>query len=74
MSLDNIKLGHSTLTDSIFLYRHGKDQGLALEKREAESDVFCVLVEYMMYNSPKGSIKKVTIDGKPYTVKVTPGH
>lgn len=38
MNLNAIKLGHSPLTDTIFLYRHGKDPSLALDKREAEAD------------------------------------
>lgn len=39
MELNKVKLGHSPLTDTIFLYRHGKDPALALDKREAEADV-----------------------------------
>ena len=36
----NIKLGYSQLgTGNIYIYRHGKDPNLALEKREAEFDV-----------------------------------
>lgn len=35
-NLSNIKLGHSPLTDTLFLYRHGKDPALALDKRQAE--------------------------------------
>ena len=72
MSLKNIKLGHSPLTDTIFLYRHGKDQGLALEKREAEADVMSVLVEHMMHGAPKGSEKIVSFGRKKYKIKVTP--
>ena len=71
-SLDKIKLGHSPLTDTIFLYRHGKDSGLALEKREAEADVFSVLIAHMMHDAPRGSEKVITLGDKNYTVRVTP--
>jgi hypothetical protein len=64
--LDNIKLGYSTLSKQIYLYRHGKDAQLALEKRECEPDVMDVLVLSMTDNTPKGSIKTFTLNNKTY--------
>ena len=72
MKLDKVKLGHSPLTDTIFLYRHGKDPALALDKREAEADVMAVLVAHMMHGTAKGSEKVITIGEQQYTVRVTP--
>ena len=72
IDLNKIKLGHSPLTDSIFLYRHGKDPEFALDKREAETDVMAVLVEHMMYNAPRGAEKVITLGDKQYTIRVTP--
>lgn len=72
MGLDKIKLGHSPLTDTIFLYRHGKDPALALDKREAEADVMSVLVAHMMHGAPKGAEKVITLGDKQYTIRVTP--
>ena len=72
MELTKIKLGHSPLTDTIFLYRHGKDPDLALDKREAEADVMAVLVAHMMHDAPKGSEKVITLGDKQYTLRVTP--
>lgn len=72
MSLDNIRLGHSALTDTIYLYRHGKDPALALEKREAERDVMAVLVQHMMHDSPKGSVKRFTLGDQRYELTLTP--
>lgn len=72
MQLDNVKLGHSPLTDTIFMYRHGKNPALALDKREAEADVMSVLVSHMMHDAPKGSQKVVTLGQNRYTVRVTP--
>jgi len=72
MKLENIKIGHSPLTDSIFLYRHGRDAGIALEKRDAEADVVSALVSHMMHGHPSGAKKQVTINGKKYQIKVTP--
>jgi len=71
MELNKIKLGHSPLTDTIFLYRHGKDPALALDKREAEADVMAVLVAYMMHGTTKGSQKVITLGDKQYTVRVS---
>lgn len=70
--LDKIKLGHSPLTDSIYLYRHGKDPALALEKRAAEADVMAVLVDHMMHGAPKGSFKTITLGERQYEIRVTP--
>lgn len=70
--LDKIKLVHSPLTDTIFLYRHGKDVALALDKREAEADVMAVLVAHMMHNAPRGSEKVITLGERKYTIRVTP--
>lgn len=72
MNLKKVKLGHSPLTDTIFLYRHGKDPALALDKREAEVDVMAVLVEHMMHDAPKGSEKVITLGDKQYMIRVTP--
>ena len=72
MNMENVKLGHSPLTDTIFLYRHGKNQALVLDKREAEADVMAVLVAYMMHDAPKGSEKVITLGDKRYTIRVTP--
>jgi len=72
MNLENIKIGHSELTDSLFIYRHGKDPELALDKRPAERDVFTALIRHMMHESPKGSERTVTIGDKQYLIRVTP--
>lgn len=75
MIVDKIRLGFSNLTrgdGKIYLYRHGKDKNLALEKREAEKDVFAVLIEYMMDNAPKGASKTVTFGDKTFVITVMP--
>ena len=72
IDLNKIKIGHSPLTDTLFLYRHGKDQMLALDKRECEPDLMFALIEHMMHNAPNGSEKTVTIGNRKYCVRVTP--
>ena len=72
IDLKNIKLGYSPLSDSIYLYQHGKDPALALDKREAEADVMAVLVKHMMHDAPKGSEKVVMLGNKKYMIRVTP--
>tara|TARA_Y100000310_G_C20642762_1_gene794887 strand:+ start:1444 stop:1665 length:222 start_codon:yes stop_codon:yes gene_type:complete len=72
MALDKIKLAHSPLTGRLMMYRHGKDERVALEKRDAEKDIMCALVDYMMDGTPKGAKKKVCIDGHWYQITVKP--
>lgn len=72
MILNKIALGHSKLTDTIFMYRFGKDPRVALEKRKAEADVIAVLIDHMMHNAPKGSEKVVTLDDRQYSIRVEP--
>jgi len=72
MKLTEVKLGHSPLTNTIFLYRHGKDPALALDIREAEADVMAVVVAHMMHDAPNGSEKPITLGDKQYTIRVTP--
>ena len=71
--LGNIKLGYSSLgTGNIYLYRHGKDPNLALEKREAEFDVLQVITTKMMDDAPNGSILKYQIGDKSYELTLKP--
>ena len=72
MDLNKVKLGYAPLSDRIYLYRHGKDPNVALDKREAEADVMAVLVEHMMHGAPKGAEKTVEFGDKKYVVRVTP--
>jgi hypothetical protein len=72
--LNNIKLGYSPLGEKIYLYRHGKDAGLALEKREAEADVMAVLVQKMMADSPKGSKLTFALGDKSYVLTLEPAQ
>lgn len=72
MNLNYLKLGHSPLTDSIFLYRHGKNSTVALDKRYAEHDVMAVLVEHMMHQAPRGSEKVIRLGDQKYLIRLTP--
>ena len=72
MDLDKIKLFHSPLTDTIYLGREGKKSGVALDKRNAEADVMSVLVQHMMHEAPRGSVKTIALGGQQYEVSVKP--
>jgi len=72
MTLTNIALGYSPLSDSIYLYRHGKDKRLALQKREAESDVMGVIVSKLMHDAPNGSVMTFGWDNKQYELTLRP--
>jgi hypothetical protein len=70
--LTKIKLGYSGLTDKMFLYRHGVNVSQVLDKRDAEADVFSVLITKLMNGTPKGSTMKVTLGDQNYEVTVKP--
>lgn len=46
--MNKIKIGVSGLTHQIYLYRMGKDPKFCLYKRDAESEVFATVIEYML--------------------------
>jgi hypothetical protein len=70
--INNIKLGYSIIGQKIYLYRHGKDAGLALERREAEADVMKVITEKMMDGCPKGSVLNYTIGEQSFRMVIEP--
>lgn len=72
MSLEKVRIAHSPLTDSLYIYRHGKDAGIALEKKDCEAMLFAALVEHMMFNARKGSHKVVSFGEKQYKITVIP--
>lgn len=74
VDLNNIKIGFSPLSGELFIYRHGKDVTLALDKRLAHEDVMTALVQYMMDDAPKGAEQNVKVGGKWYTVTVKRGR
>lgn len=70
--IEKISLGYSPLSNMIYLFRHGKDPNLALEKREAMKDVLAVIVEYLMDESPKGSTINFTLGDNDYKLTLKP--
>jgi hypothetical protein len=68
--LDKISVGYSGLTDSIYLYRFGKDQGEALDKRDAEKDVLACITEKMMWGADKGSSMEYRFGEQKYKITV----
>lgn len=47
-SVEKHRIGYSALTNSIYLYRHGKDQHTALSKREAEPEVVSAVIQRVL--------------------------
>ena len=72
IGLDKIKIGVSPLTGEIYIYRHGKKEHVALEKRSAEADVMGAFITYMLRGMPKGATKDVTFDRKSYRLTCKP--
>lgn len=70
--LNKIKIGHSPLTDTIYLFRHGVDESEALDKREADADVISAVITKMMHNSPDGSTLRITLGDSLYDLTVKP--
>ena len=60
IDLTRIKLGVSPITGQIYLFREGKEKGVALDTRPAEKDLFSALVQFMCLNSAQGSSKLVS--------------
>ena len=72
IDLNKIKLGYSPLSDSIYLYRHGANPSVALDKRYAESDVLVVVTEMMMDDAPNGATKDYILGKNRYRITVKP--
>lgn len=72
MDMNKIKIGFSPLTESLFIYRHGKDETVALDKREAQADVMTAVVQYMTHDAPQGASQDVKVGEHWYTITVTP--
>lgn len=77
MSLDNIHIGVSPITNTLYIYRHGKNSPeVALEKRKAEPEIMKAVIEFMMYDAPKGASQEFKIsegdEVKFYKLSVVP--
>jgi len=72
MDLKKIKIGFSPLSRQLFIYRHGKNEQVALDKREAQQDVIAALIEYMLDDAPKGASQVFHFSDKSYEVTVKP--
>lgn len=72
--LSKIKLGYSPLSKQVYLYRHGKDSRLALDKRDAQADVMAAVVEYMMDDAPKRASQVVMFGKKRFEITVKPAE
>ena len=70
--LNKIKIGHSPLTDTIYLYRHGADASSILDKREAEADVISAVITKLTHEAPMGSSLRVTLGDMDYELSVKP--
>lgn len=70
INLDKISLGYSSLTEKIYLYRYGKTEGEALDKREAEKEVMVVITEKMMAGTEKGASMEYCFGDQRYKLTV----
>ena len=71
-SLKNIKVGHSPLTNSIYIYSHGDDQNVAEEKRLAESEVVAAVIDMVLYRSPENGTTHVRFGESKFELQVRP--
>jgi hypothetical protein len=72
LDLNKVKIGHSPLTDTLYIFRHGTRDNTPLAKREAEADVISAVITKLMHNAPKGSSLKVTLGDTEYELSVKP--
>ena len=70
--LNKMKIGHSPLDDTIYLFRHGVDETEALDKRDAEADVMSAVITKMMHEAPNGSALRITLGDSQYDLSVSP--
>lgn len=61
------RIGYSGLTKTIYLYRHGKDETLALSKREAEPEVMAAVVERVL---DEGGSMTIQFGERAFTIDV----
>ena len=64
MNLSKHRIGHSRLSNKVYLYRHGKDANLALAQRDALNEVLTAAALYLMDpQHPSGAVR-MEIDGR----------
>ena len=68
----NIKLGYSPLGDTIYIYRHGRNSQVALEKLNIMGDFLFVLQDWMLHDMPEGAKTVFMSDGKHYELVLKP--
>jgi hypothetical protein len=71
-SVSKHRIGYSSLSGEIFLYRHGKDPGLALDKREALQEVMLAASQHLLHDMPEGASAVIDIDGRKYVIAIVP--
>ncbi len=72
VDLSKIKLGHSGLTDSVYLYRHGKDPQNILDKRKIDDEMMAAFIDKMMHGAPNGAEMVVRLGDLKYKVICVP--
>lgn len=66
MSLDKIVVANTLLGNALVIGRIGKQAGVLLESRAAESMIIKAITEHMMDDAPKGASKTYSFDGETY--------
>ena len=69
--LENITVGHSKLTNRVFIYRFGKkDPQIALDKREATSEVLDSALRHLIVLLKEGASIEFDIDSTKYRLGI----
>lgn len=71
MALDKTKLAVG-FDGEIYLFRHGKVQDLALERRKATADAMAAVTKYVLNGMPKGATIDYNIGESRYSMTVKP--
>lgn len=72
MDLNKIKLGVAALSGEIYIYRHGKNEEIVLDKRNVTGEVMKVVTEYILEGMPTGATLNYNIGDKTYEMTVKP--
>ena len=65
-SVHNHRIGWSPLSNTINLYRHGKDPSLALDQRNALNEVLTAAMRYLMDDRHPSGAVRMEFNGRVY--------
>lgn len=69
-SIEKHRIGHSPLTNNVYLYRFGRDAGIALDKRDALNEVLTAAARYLLDQAHPSGAVRLEMDGRLIQLQV----